>query len=288
MITLIVLVLQFLITYYNPNKMLPYIKLDNYAVGVPFIILVVITFVIAQAIVRRYFRKEQIEACHQVGGTMIVVMGTLYAVTLSLIVLDAMAKFDRAEAIILNESQSLLVVFELSEQFKNQDKGEEIKHLTEEYIHQVIVNDWELMSENVFNYKAHDILRELINVVKKIEPKTENEKQVLPVLLQEVISVWKYRVARVNQSQYRIPQVEWVLLLIGGVVTIGFTYFFRIESQIIQSLMTGLFTLIIAMNLYMVLLFSEPYAGNFQVSKRSLITIQAVMRGIYFDKSSKD
>ena len=108
------------------------------------------------------------------------------------------------------------------------------------------------------------------------------------VLLQEVISVWKYRVARVNQSQYRIPQVEWVLLLTGGVVTIGFTYFFRIESQIIQSLMTGLFTLIIAMNLYMVLLFSEPYAGNFQVSKRSLITIQAVMRGIYFDKSSKD
>ena len=219
---------------------------------------------------------------------MLVVMGTLYAVTLSLIVLDAMAKFDAAEAIILNESQSLLVVFELSEQFKNQDKGEAIKHLTEEYIHQVIVNDWELMSENVFNYKAHDILRELINVVKKIEPKTENEKQVLPVLLQEVISVWKYRVARVNQSQYRIPQVEWVLLLTGGVVTIGFTCFFRIESQIIQSLMTGLFTLIIVMNLYMVLLFSESYAGNFQVSKRSLITIQAVMRGIYFDKSSKD
>ena len=268
--------------------MFSYLKLDNYAVGVSFIVLIVMMSVIGQVFVRRHFCKEQIEACHQVGGTMIQVMGTLYAVILGLIVLDAMAKFDTAESIIVNESQSLLVVFELAEQFKDQGKGEAIKHLTEDYIHQVITNDWELMSEDVFNYKAHDILRELINVVKKIEPKTENEKQVFPVLLQESISVWKYRVARVNQSQYGIPPIEWVMLLTGGVITIGFTYFFRIEHQQIQSIMTGLFTLIIAMNLYMVLLFSEPYAGNFQVSKRSLITIQEIMKGIYFDKSNKD
>ncbi len=268
--------------------MFSYLKLDNYAVGVPFIVSVVITSVIGLVFVRRLFRKEQIEACHQVGGTIIQVMGTLYAVTLGLIVLDAMAKFNAAESVILNESQSLLVVFELAEQFKDQGKGDAIKQLTEEYIHQVISNDWELMSQDIFNYKAHDILKELINVVKKIEPKTENEKQVLPILLQESISVWKYRVARVNQSQYGIPPIEWVMLLTGGVITIVFTYFFRIENQKVQSIMTGLFTLIIAMNLYMVLLFSEPYTGNFQASKTSLITIQGVMRGIYFDKSNKD
>ena len=264
--------------------MFSYLKLDNYAVGVPFIVLVIIASVIGQVLVRLHFRKEQIEACHQVGGTMIQVMGTIYAVTLGLIVLDAMAKFDSAKASIVNESQSLLVVFELAEQFKDQGKGEAIKQLTEEYIHQVIANDWELMSEDVFNYKAHDILRELIDVVKKIEPKTDNEKEVFPILLQESISVWKCRVARVNESQNGIPPVEWVLLLTGGVITIGFTYFFRIEHQKIQALMTGLFTLIITMNLYMVLLFSEPYTGSFQVSKSSLITIQEVMRGIYFDK----
>ena len=46
--------------------------------------------------------------------------------------------------------------------------------------------------------------------------------------------------------------------------------------------MTGLFALIIIMNLYMVLLFAEPYTGDFQASKKPMMTIQEVMRGTYF------
>ena len=174
------------------------------------------------------------------------------------------------------------MVFELAEQFKFEGRGETVRQLTEDYLDEVITNDWRFMDDNILNYKAIHILRDLIDEVKKITPIAENEKQLFPTLIQESLSVWKCRVARVNQAEYGLPRVEWVILLIGGAIIIMFTYFFRIENQKIQSYMTGLFALIIIMNLYMVLLFSEPYSGDFVASKKPLMTIQEIMRGTYF------
>ena len=65
-----------------------------------------------------------------------------------------MAKFETAERIILNESQSLLVVSELSEQFKNDGRGDAVQDLVEDYIHEVITNDWRFMDDNILNYKG--------------------------------------------------------------------------------------------------------------------------------------
>ena len=262
-------------------NMFSYSELQNYAVGIPIIIIVVAVFVIGQVLFRRLFYIEKIESCHEVGGVIFQLLGTLYAVILGLIVLDAMAKFEATEMIILNESQSLLVVFELAEQFKIGGKGKVVQQLTEDYIDEVITNDWGFMKDGILNHRAHDILKNLLDEIKKIVPITENEKQLFPTLLQETISIRKYRYVRFSQAENGVPSPEWVMLLIGGVVTIVFTFFFRIENQKIQSLMIGMFALIIIMNLYMVLLFSEPYAGDFVASKKPLITVQRLIKGVF-------
>ena len=261
--------------------MFPHLELDNFFIGIPVIVISVVGFVIGQIFFKRFFHKEKIESCHEVGGTILQVLGTLYAVILGLIVLDAMAKFEATEMIISNESQSLLVVFELAEQFKIGGKGKVIQQLTEDYIDEVITNDWGYMKDGILNHRAHDILKNLLDEIKKIVPITENEKQLFPTLLQETISIGKYRYVSFSQAENGVPSPEWVMLLIGGVVTIVFTYFFRIENQKIQSLMIGMFALIIIMNLYMVLLFSEPYSGDFVASKKPLRTLQRLIKGVF-------
>ena len=61
--------------------MFSHLEIDNYAVGIPLIIIVVGVFVIGQIFFRRLFRKEKIESCHEVGGTMLQVLGTLWQVS---------------------------------------------------------------------------------------------------------------------------------------------------------------------------------------------------------------
>ena len=72
------------------------------------------------------------------------------------------------------------------------------------------------------------------------------------------------------------------MLLMGGLVTMIFTCFFTIDNHKAHTFMTGLVALVIIMNLYIALLFSEPYTGNFITPKKSLIAAQSIMNGTYF------
>jgi hypothetical protein len=46
--------------------------------------------------------------------------------------------------------------------------------------------------------------------------------------------------------------------------------------------MTGIVTLVISMNLYIVLLFAEPYTGDFIASRIPLIQAQSIMDETYY------
>jgi hypothetical protein len=48
-------------------------------------------------------------------------------------------------------------------------------------------------------------------------------------------------------------------------VTVTFTYFFRLDSFKVQLTLTGLVALLIALNLYLVVLFSNPFSGDLHV-----------------------
>ena len=115
-----------------------------------------------------------------------------------------------------------------------------------------------------------------------IEPITENQKVILPILLDKALVILESRRARYNQADYGIPNVEWIALLVGGLVTITFTYFFTVENSKAQYLMTGIVAIVISMNLYIVLLFAEPYTGDFIASRIPLIQAQSIMDETYY------
>jgi hypothetical protein len=64
--------------------------------------------------------------------------------------------------------------------------------------------------------------------------------------------------------------VEWFVLILGGIVTVVFTYFFGIESLKVQVMMTVMVSLLISLNLYLVILFGAPFSGDLQVSPEAL------------------
>ncbi len=197
--------------------MFSHLGLENYAIGIPFIALVVIAFVWGQKIFKKFIHKEKIESCHEVGGIILGIIGTIYAVTLGLVVLDAMTKFETTESLMLNEAQSLMLVASIAEQFKTEGKGEVIRQLSKDYIDEVVTIDWELLGKGIRGHqKAGLILKRLFNEVKKIEPLTENEKGLFPVLLQEVTSIVKYRSSRIDASLFGIPTMKWIMLIGGG------------------------------------------------------------------------
>jgi hypothetical protein len=241
------------------------IELDQYQAGMTVILLTVVLAVMGQILARRFLDREKIAGCHEVGGYFFTIVGSLYAVLLGLIVVDAMSKFEDAKRVVEQEANSSMEIHAMAWQMPKH-AGEKIRSLVEHYVDEVVTREWNLMENNQNSLEARNLVFELINVVGRIEPVTENQKAIYPMLVQETNSLWESRRARTNFSDYDIPVVEWIILGTGGFIVVLFTYFFTIDNPLAHLLMTGMVCLIVCMNIYLLLLFGSPFSGAMKVS----------------------
>lgn len=253
--------------------------LDYYRVGVPAIIIVTILILYTQVLVKRYVGNETIKKCHEVGGIYLALVGTFYAVLLGLIVIDAMTRFQQAEKIVSVEALSLIKIYIDAERFPEQK--DKLEKLIEEYVQETIDVEFPLMEKGETSSKARDLAFSMLQLVKVIEPKTENQKAIYPNLLTLLSDFLDSRVERHRGANFGEPPVEWIILIIGAIITITYTFFFTMESDAIHLLMRGMVTLMIFMSLYLILLFGTPFSGDLKVSPEPFKTIINI--GLYYN-----
>ncbi len=252
--------------------MLSELHLDRYSNGALAIALFVLAVVICQIIVKRLLGHEAIKRCHEVGGYYLAVVGSFYAVLLGLVVFDALGKFESAEKGVETEGKSLLAISTMLKQFPAQEQ--KLETLLTDYLDEVINVEWGLMEMNETSKKAKEDMIGLINEGMKIEPQTENQKALFPILAGELISAWEYRRDRTRVTNQGVPLAEWAILVLGSVITITFTFFFTIESSAIYLLMSGMVALLLSMSMYLVLIFGAPFSGDMKVSNAGLVLIR--------------
>jgi hypothetical protein len=240
-------------------------KVDSYIIGTILILGISLLSVLGLLVVRKYFDLEKLKSCHEVGGYLLSVVGTMYAVLLGLIVVDAMTKFQTAREVVEQEANSLADVFLLANSFP-EEKCHKVRVICNDYVKEILTDEWPAMANGKISKSARKAIVELMKEVMTFEPVTENQKAIYPIAVQEACQVWDYRRARTNMAQHGIPVVEWVVLIIGAIVTIVFTYFFGLSDARAQMAMTAMVSLLISLNMYLVILFGAPFSGDLQVS----------------------
>jgi ABC-type branched-subunit amino acid transport system permease subunit len=152
-----------------------------------------------------------------------------------------------------------------------------------QYAKQVVDTEWTMMREGTYCPIARGRAIHLMDSLMDFEPKTEKEKAIYPVMVQQASEFWQNRQARLGIAEKGLPAIEWVVLLTGGVVTVIFTYFFGMENAKLQILMTAMVTLLIAMNLCLLLMFASPFSGDLAVHVDAFNDLQNI-----FTESSLD
>jgi hypothetical protein len=215
-------------------------------------------------VARRVLHTKNLISSHDVGGYLLSVVGTTYAVILGLIVVDAMANFQEARQTTEHESNALADVVLLSGQLPA-EKRAQIQSLALAYIERLLEDEWPSMDRGHHAPSARRAAMDLIDAVCKFEPKTEQEQAIYASELTAVCEFWNNRRSRVVIAVHGLPALEWVVLIFGGVLTISFTYFFKIEHLRIQMVMTAMVAMIISLCLFLVLMFGYPFSGELKV-----------------------
>ena len=247
--------------------MFKHLALNHYPVGIAAIVFSILVALLVQHAVKKYVGVERIRKGHEVCGYYLAIAGTFYAVLLGLVVVDAMSNFKDAENSLESEAAALMNIHTMAERFPEQSPR--IRELTRSYADRVLDEELPLMAKGQVSMNTRQTAVRLIEVLKDIEPRTENQKALYGSLLNSTSALWDARRDRTRISNYGIPTPEWVVLIVGAVITVLFTFFFVIESARLHFFMTGLIVLLINMSLYLVLLFGAPFAGDLRVSDRA-------------------
>lgn len=211
-------------------------------------------------------------AQQEMTGHYFAVVSTIYAVTLGLVVFDALGTYEQANETVKKEAKSLFAVYALAGSYSDEDRRA-IQNLTRDYVDAVLNSEWQLMDNRDECPLSRKLMFDLIDRVNHITPATPSQTALLPLIAGEMINAVDSARSRLQQNAEGIPDIEWYVLITGGAFTILFSYFFD-DRSIGHFVMSCMLALVIGSNLLLVLAFGEPFRGGFQVSNQEFVMLK--------------
>jgi hypothetical protein len=254
-----------------------YLGINTYAIGIPLIFVMIILTLYIQIIIKRRMNAKALEGSREVAGYFLTTVGTFYAVLMGLVVVDAMSNFRETEETVEKEVTSLVKIYIAAERFPQYQAH--IQEIVLDYTKEVMDIEFPMMNhQGSIDEKATILALSLLDTVQKIEPTTENQKSVYQNLLSDASEFIVSRRDRVMATDFKEPVIEWVFLIMGAFATIILTFFFMIESHVVNLIMRGSVMLIVFMSLYLTSLFSSPFSGDLRVSSEAFGLISRVIK----------
>ena len=215
--------------------------------------------------VRRLVPAERRREHNDVAGFIYAVVGVIYAVLLALMVIAVWEEHEAAKATAREEANGLADVFWLANSLPEPD-GPRIQELARSYAAVVAEEEWPLMARGEGSSpEAWALMDEMRLGVQGIEVRTPAEQVLLEHALERVDALADARRARMVEAEEGIPAVLWAVLVLGGIITVGFTYLFGLENTWSHRLMVAAVAGLIGLVLFTVGSLEYPFSGGTRV-----------------------
>jgi hypothetical protein len=225
-------------------------------------------------LVRRYVTLDKLAFNNEIAGFKYTAVATLYAVLLAFVIIVAWEKFTTAQADVIGEAGAAVTVYQLSPALGDKASGELRGALTN-YLKVAIAEDWPAMRQSNID-GARSATRALNAVYAPLLTFTQIEhggNAVVSEILHQLDDMTQARRARLIAARGTVPDVIWLVLVCGAVLSIGFTFFFGTQNLRAQTLMTGLVALLITAELLIVVAIDRPFTGAVAIAPDALSTV---------------
>jgi hypothetical protein len=216
--------------------------------------------ILVQRLVPIALRREH----NDVAGFIYAVLGVTYAVLLALMVVAVWEEWERAGDTADEEASALAEIFWIADRLPESD-GRQIQEVARSYGRVVVDEEWALMEHEKSSPRAWDLLDELRASLQDFDPSTSGQQVLYEQSLDRMHDLANARRDRLLEAENGLPAILWVVLIIGGVIVVGFTYLFGLQSTAIHLLMVGALALIIALVLFTVAALNFPFKGDITV-----------------------
>jgi hypothetical protein len=220
-------------------------------------------------LVRRSVKLESLEAHTEVAGFIVNIVGVIYAVLVALIVVAVWEQYEQADTVATQEANDLADLLHVVQMLPSAD-GAVIHQELIEYGQTVIDVEWPAMRHATQSNQATAKLDAVWQSLRSVDPQKPTERSAYRESLGRLQDLEDARRARLLASRTGLPSILWAVMILGGIMTIGFTYFFGVRKFRAQALMTGILAALIALSLFLVYALDLPFTGSVAVSPEAM------------------
>ena len=228
-------------------------------------------------LVRRTVSVDTLKTFNEVAGNSFQVVGTFYAVLLGLIVVDAMNNMSDLRGVIEQEANAFADIYILSRGMP-QPTQKNVQALAVSYVDAVIDDEWDAMRQRKVSTKAIVYMNKLWNTLIDFKPAAEEQKDIRQMCLERISDAGDSRRSRLITSAHGVSTELWTVLVVGGLLTLSFSYFFGLPSFIGQALMTVVIASTMALNVYLVFLYGYPFSGAYCVQPDGFVLDRIIFK----------
>jgi uncharacterized protein DUF4239 len=252
----------------------------NLPVPVSFLIISAITTLFALAglyLVRRKYSAEVLKENHEVAAIIFNAFGLFYGVMVAFVVFVTWSGYSDATKNLEMEANEVADIFHSSEAFPDSTRRV-IRQGLMDYAVSVYNDELKKMSQGEVSLHYGGAIRRLLSTFYQIDEKSIPNRELYAETLRRLNDLAEYRRLRIFAGNDTVPSAIWLVLLVGGVFTVSFTFFFGMKNIKAQYLITTTLTVTITLILFLIYVLDHPFTGTSKVSTEPLKDVMEIMQ----------
>lgn len=225
------------------------------------VLVAVVVSLVGLVLARRVAPPIRLEAHTDVAGYIYAVVGVIYAVILAFVVIAAWEEHQDAQAAVTTEASAVLNLARMANGWPEGDRAN-VEAALVAYARQVVDVEWPAMSRGDFAPTTDTItVNQLWQALNEAEEAAAAESASYAAAWLQLEALSEARRNRLLLGQDGLPLPMELVLAVGAIVTVAFTYLFAVDDGRVHALMTASLTLLIALLLLLQYQLVMPFRG---------------------------
>jgi hypothetical protein len=225
------------------------------------------------SLIRRFVALEKLTTNNEVAGFKFATVGVLYAVLLAFSIIVVWEKFNDAEATVEKEAGAAAAMYHLSSGL-DEPQASALRGALTFYLRSAISKEWPAMEDGRESASTHQALDGIYKVVLG-SGRSQSGTPLTSEIFNQLDTLTQARRSRIVAAEGSVPEILWIVLFVGAVVTISFTFFFGTRNLRAQMLMTALLSVLIFSELLSAVVLDRPFSGTVKVTPGAITDVLA-------------
>jgi hypothetical protein len=229
-------------------------------------------------LVRRKYSAEVLKENHEVAAIIFNAFGLFYGVLVAFVVFVTWGGYDEATKNLQMEASEALDIFHTAAAFPDPPR-KTIQQGVRDYVAGVYNDELAKMAQgdlDLYSGGAHNSLKVLFA---QVDASPIPNRELYGESLRCLNNLAQYRRMRIFAGNDTVPPVIWLVLLVGGVFAVSYTFFFGMKNLRAQYLITTTLTVTVTSILFLVYVLDHPFTGTSRVSFAPLTEGMIAMQG---------